>query len=107
MNKTPSVQAEVLKGDDSDFPFRVGWESFLSKYFRKLPSGYTSNYVFDFTKGVLTMRPLCTSPDSAIKRVNLLKGAVDYEQLSVAIIKDLFTDESLSNFDYPDTRESN
>ena len=26
MNQTRSVEAEVLKGSDPDFPFRVGWE---------------------------------------------------------------------------------
>lgn len=97
MNLTPSVHAEVLKANDSDFPFRVGWSSFLSKYFRKLPTGYTSSYVFEFSKGVLTMRTLCTTPDELAVRIDLLKSTVDYEQTRKTIIKDLFGCEDLAN----------
>ena len=68
---------------------------FLSKYFVKVPSGYTANYVFEFTKGVLTMRTLCTTPDASARRINMLRSSIDYETQKIAIIKDLFGVESV------------
>ena len=55
-----------------------------------MPSGYTSNYVFEFTKGVVTMRALCTTPDSLSERFDLLRSGADYNQTKKAIIRDLF-----------------
>ena len=94
-NKTKAVKAEVLRGTDFDFPFRVGWKDWLSKYFRKLPGGFTANYVFEFTRGVLTMRALCSTPDDQAIRVNLLKGNQSYDRTRQVILQDLFGVESI------------
>ena len=95
MNLTKSVEAEVLKGTDSDFPFRVGWKSLINRFFRKLPDGYTSNYVFEFSKRIVTMRTLCTTPDKLVQKYDLLKMSGDYRATRLAIIKALFGVETL------------
>lgn len=63
-NSVKGVNAEWLRGDDSDRPFRVGWGSILNKYFKDIPGGYTKFYFFEFTGGYLTYRRLANSPDS-------------------------------------------
>ena len=44
-------------------PFRTGWGDFLSKYFKPMPAGFTSNYFFEFEEGWCTFRHLVTTPD--------------------------------------------
>ena len=95
--KTKSVEAEVLKGSDSDFTFRIGQKNFLNKYFEKLPGGYTLNYVFEFTKGVLTMRSLCSTPDDKAVRMNLFRVGNNYEETPMAIIRVLFGVDNINS----------
>ena len=66
-----SVNAVYLQGNDADFPFRAGWGEKLSKWFKRLPDGYTSCYFFEFSKGYCTYRHLATTPDSEAHTVHI------------------------------------
>ena len=54
-----------------------------------------SNYVFEFSKGIVTMRTLCTTPDKLVQKYDLLKMSGDYRATRLAIIKALFGVETL------------
>ena len=45
----------------------------MNKFFKNLPSRYTFNYFFEFSKGVVSYRPLATSPDEDATTVKLVK----------------------------------
>ena len=62
-NKVANVNTEHLRGQDYGGPFRVGWLTKLSKYFKKLPDGYTNNQFFEFRGGFCTFRKLATTQD--------------------------------------------
>ena len=66
------INAQWLRTTDSDRPFRVGQGVILDKYFKDLPSGYTSFYFFEFTRGFVTFRHLATTPDSEARTIQLL-----------------------------------
>ena len=59
-----NLQAEFLDHNAPNPPFFIGWEAVLDKYFVDLPGGYTSNFFFEFKKGVLTARHLVDTPDT-------------------------------------------
>ena len=85
-NGVKGINAEWLRKDDSDLPFRVGWGAILNKYFKDLPGGYTKFYFFEFTKGYVTYRHLANTPDSGAISLQLidLKPGVK-EQLLVEL----------------------
>ena len=87
MDNVLGVNAKFLRGNDSDLPFRIGWGSFLAKYFRKMPPGYTSNYFFEFSGGSVTMRRLTSTPDAEATTVILCDDPVRVRNL---ILIDLF-----------------
>ena len=62
-----------MRPNDFDIPFRVEWGTILNKFFKNLPSGYTFNYFFEFSKGVVSYRPIATSPDKDATTVRLVK----------------------------------
>ena len=79
-NSVNGINAEWLRKDDVDRPFRVGWGTILDKYFKDLPGGYTHFYFFEFTAGFLTYRRLATTPDSeaiTVQMIDLTEGTKD------------------------------
>ena len=67
INKTKSIDAEFISHEDSRRPCYTGWTNFLSKYFTNFPTGFTSNYVFEFNNGKVTMQHLISDePDEAV-----------------------------------------
>ena len=98
-NSVKGINAEWLRSTDTDRPFRVGWGAILDKYFKDLPTGYTSFYFFEFTKGFLTYRRLATSPDSGavtVRLVDLSTGAKD------KLLSELFGKNSTSKLQMAD-----
>ena len=87
MCKVQGVDAELVQSSDSDLPFRVGWEKILSKYFKRLPAGFTSNYFFEFCDGLVTYRHLITTPDAQAVTFRLVDDPVATRKL---IINELF-----------------
>ena len=85
-NSVNGINAEWLRTDDVDRPFRVGWGTILDKYFKDLPGGYTFFYFFEFTAGFLTYRRLATTPDSdaiTVQMINLSEGTKDKLMIEV------------------------
>ena len=72
-NRVKGIHSEWLRPDDFDKPFRVDWGTILNKFFKNLPARYTFNYFFEFSKGVVSYRPLANSPDHEVTTVRLLK----------------------------------
>ena len=64
INNVKSVSAEFISHTDRRRPCYTGWEGFLGKYLAKLPSGFTSNYVFEFHAGNVTMTNLISDDPS-------------------------------------------
>ena len=72
-NRVKGINSEWLQPDDSDVPFRVEWGTFLNKFFKNLPVGYTNNYFFEFSQGFVTFRRMGTSPDAETTSVRLIE----------------------------------
>lgn len=68
-NRVNSVDAEFISHSDPNRPFFVQWEAVLSKYLKKLPSGFTSNYYFEFFEGKCIMRELCSLDTAGLEHV--------------------------------------
>ena len=60
----------------------------MSKYFKKMPSGYTENYFYEFSKGCVTFRRLGTTPN---EEATTLQLARNIPELRERILRDLFT----------------
>ena len=63
-NNINSVKSVFLNHTTKNSHFFTGWDGLLGKYFKKLPTGLTQNYFFEFEKGAVTYRHLSGSPDS-------------------------------------------
>ena len=63
-NDIKSVKAVFLDHTVRNSHFFIGWDGLLGKYFKKLPTGFTQNYFFEFENGTVTYRHLSSSPDS-------------------------------------------
>jgi hypothetical protein len=62
-NRINSVCAERIDPEDNNI-FRSGWGGLLSKYFAKMPAGFTGCYFYKFEDGQCTYRHLTTTPDA-------------------------------------------
>ena len=62
-NQINSVNACFLDLTGNDCNFFIGWDSLLAKYFKKLPSGFTHGYFFEFENVSVTYQHLCKSSD--------------------------------------------
>ena len=91
-DRVQRINAEWLRPNDFDKPFRIQWESALSKYFRDMPTGYTGNYFFEFSKGYCTFRRLATTPDAEAVSIQLTKKI---PELRKQILEDLFMETNL------------
>ena len=98
-SKVKSVYPEFLQKTDQDKPFRVNWAVKLSKYFAKMPSGFTSYYFFEFTNGYVTYRRLANSPgEEALthKLIDLTNGTREL------ILMDLFGTTDIDKIGFRD-----
>ena len=86
-NRIRNVNAEWLRPNDWDRPFRIEWATVLNKYFKNLPSGYTANYFFEFSGGCVTYRKLGTTPSDEATTVRLDKPVAG---LRKKLLLDLF-----------------
>ena len=53
MNGSKNVDVSVLHQNQF-----FKWDSFLDKYFKDMPQGFTKYYFFEFTDGIVSMRKL-------------------------------------------------
>lgn len=83
-----SVEAEFLDHNSPSRPFFVGWEVLLNKYFRKMPTGFTSFYFFEMDRGTVTYRHTGDTPDAEASVHSLLRA--DYNVVKKALLKELF-----------------
>jgi hypothetical protein len=90
-NSVKSVEAEFFSHVQEDRPFYVQWESVLGKYFKKLPTGFTNNYCFEFFEGKCIMRELCSLDSAGLEHVFTPTPKV----VAKAIINDLFNVDSV------------
>ncbi|KAJ1567338.1 hypothetical protein HK096_010211, partial [Nowakowskiella sp. JEL0078] len=95
-NKIKSVNAEFLNHNDKNRPFFTNWDSILSKYFKKMPTGYTANYFFKFSEGTVVMRHLTSSPETKAETINLVK-LPSIESVCLALLKELFATDNIDN----------
>ena len=86
-NRVRGINAEWLRPDDHELPFRINWESALNKYFKHLPTGYTANFFYEFTKGYCTFRRLANTPNHEAVSIQLAKPI---PELRKQILEDLF-----------------
>jgi hypothetical protein len=92
-NAIKSVNASFLDHTGSNSNFFIGWDSFLGKYFKKLPSGFTQCYFFEFENGSVTYRHLCNTPDSEAFHFTLCNTS------NLAIIKNAIAMELFGTVD--------
>ena len=59
----------------------------MAKYFKKLPSGYTNSYFFEFNNGFCTFRRLASSPDSEAHTIQIYEYS---EDLKSRVLEDFF-----------------
>ena len=91
-NGVRGIKAEWLRPNDHDQPFRINWEAALNKYFKHLPSGYTSNFFYEFSQGYCTFRRLANTPDNEAVSIKLTKPI---PELRKQILQDLFIETDL------------
>jgi hypothetical protein len=92
-NEVKSVNAEFKGHAEENRYFHTSWNSVLSKYLKKLPNGFTSNYSFEFFNGKCIMRTLCS-----LESPGLEATLASYPQRAgKAILKDLFGTDVLQN----------
>ena len=64
------------------------WGSFLDRYIKNMPLGFTSFYCFEISEGRVTMKKLCTeTPENEVESKILVENV---EATRVAILKELF-----------------
>jgi hypothetical protein len=91
-NTVKNVNAVLL--NNKDF---YDWEGVLNKHFPKaLPLGYTSNYFFRYSQGVLRIYELHTSAH-AWQTIRFCSAFTTLQSKRAAIIKDLFGDLNAHN----------
>ena len=71
INKVKNIKANFFAHTDRWRPCFDKWDQFLGKHLKKLPAGFTNNYVFEFFKGEVTMKHLITENET--KKNNLCK----------------------------------
>ena len=98
-SKVKSVYPEFLEESDQDKPFRVNWAVKLSKYFVKMPSGFTFYYFFEFSNGYVTYRRLANSPDEEALTHKLIDLTNDTRDL---ILIDLFGTTDIDKIGFRD-----
>ena len=52
----------------------------MSKHFKRLPDGYTSNYFFEFSKGYCTYRRLGTTPDTEASTASVYDHTEEFKK---------------------------
>ena len=72
VNEVKGVNATLIDHRDPKRPCYSSWENVIRKNFKKLPIRYTFNYFFEFDRGLMSMRPLCSSPDTDAKNYPLI-----------------------------------
>ena len=84
MNKCPKVNVTVLNSDSF-----YEWESFLDKFFRDLPPGFSKYYCFEIVDGSISMKRLCSESESDNdgKHKDLLRDPLNGRK---AILQELF-----------------
>ncbi len=75
-------------------PLYTGWESLLNKYLKNFPTGFTSNYFFEFMDGIVCYRKLCSTPDTEVEQFFITEHP---SRMRHAIWQDLFG-KSLKDF---------
>ena len=60
-----SVYPELLRNTKTSSPCRAGWDLVLSKFIRKMPREYTTNYFFSIEDGVVSFKHIATTSDAA------------------------------------------
>ena len=74
INKVKSVESNWVSHTPPNFPCFQDWEKFFLTYLKKLPAGFTGNYVFEFHKAELTTKHLITdSQEEAVTHRLLCK----------------------------------
>ena len=61
MNKVKSVKAEFISHNNDTRPCFTKFSEFLGQHLKKMPSGFTSNYVFEFFNSNVTMKHLISN----------------------------------------------
>jgi hypothetical protein len=74
VNEVKGVNTSFINHRDVRRPCYVGWGPILKKHFKSLPIQYTFNYFFEFDEGHVSMRSLCSMPDSEVVNVPLVNA---------------------------------
>ena len=95
-----SVDATFIDHESSSRPCFEQWDTFLGKYLSKMPAGFTSNYVFEFFEGSVTMKHLISDEDDGVT----VPLCDNHERTGGLMWKDLFGEARLCDVRVSDIR---
>ena len=76
INEVKGITADFLSHSDPERECWKEWGKFLGKYLKKMPAGFTHNYVFEFHQGTVTMKHLFTDTEGAVVKLCTHPSAV-------------------------------
>ncbi len=89
VNKVKGVNTNFIDHHDAWRPCYVDWGPIFNKHFKSLPTQYTFNYFFEFDEGHVSMRSLCSTPDSEAINVPLV-NAMNISLIRQSLLSNLF-----------------
>jgi hypothetical protein len=89
INEVKGVNASYIDHPDAWHTCHVGWGPIFKKHFKSLHAQYMFNYFFEFDEGHVSMRSLCSTPDS--EAVNIpLENATNINLIRQSLLSNLF-----------------
>ena len=87
-----TLKPEVIKNNEHDKHCRSGWCTVLDKYIKKMPDGYTKNYIFEIEGNTITYRHSAATPIEESKTWTIFD---DRDEVRIKLLNELF---SMDNF---------
>ena len=92
-----SVYPELLRNTKTSSPCRSGWGLVLSKFIKKMPTGYTKNYFFAIEDGVVSFKHIATTSDTAACNFTIFE---DIEETRKNVLTALFGHFNLKHLEW-------